>query len=245
MTQKAQRQIEETLRAIDEVHGLPTSNGWEILRADELNRIEGFTKNGKVPIEWKTASGPRYGGLHQLANDAEHPNAVYKIDILAHSNAEGGLNPQYVLVHEFGHFMDYCALNASKSGESLLQTGARIAADLKTEVGTATKARGESATELERLAAELHNAFTETKTFQDVLSDKSAWGEYFRSPEELWARGYAQWIAERSTNAVLKKAVEESFNTRELDCWTKQEFERIGKAFDAIFKHVGVLHGKY
>ena len=64
---------------------------------------------------------------------------------------------------------------------------------------------------------------------------------YLLDMDELWARSYAQYVAQKSGDAVLLKELENDLKQYKLYQWNKKDFEGILKAFDEIFTELGWL----
>ena len=67
---------------------------------------------------------------------------------------------------------------------------------------------------------------------------------YLLSPNEVWARAYAQWLALRSQNSDLLKGIADARRLGAADPyagrqWEDADFEPIAKEIDAIFKKLG------
>lgn len=71
----------------------------------------------------------------------------------------------------------------------------------------------------------------QTPSFRDLRQ-----GKYFRTPSEVWARAYEQWIATRSGNASMRSH-QDGFGRY----WNDDEFAPIAKAIDDEFAKVGLL----
>lgn len=126
------------------------------------------------------------------------------------------------VIHEIGHFLDHQALGrpgifASESGAlgSLMQ------------VISATDA----ATRLRSLRSRRRFLFEERgRRLAETINHSRV--EYLLQPRELFARAYAQFIAEESRNPVLMRQLEAVRSTRQSrvyhDLWADDDFSSVG-----------------
>jgi tRNA nucleotidyltransferase (CCA-adding enzyme) len=78
----------------------------------------------------------------------------------------------------------------------------------------------------------LHEAVT-----QSVVDDQILPPSYFRSPHELWARAYCQWIATTDEENLLYEMQLEN-----VDGWPAEEWEPVGRAVEGVLAAYGLLH---
>jgi hypothetical protein len=65
--------------------------------------------------------------------------------------------------------------------------------------------------------------------------------DYFLQPHEIWARSYAQFIAERSGSEVLKQELQLVHDTAQNRQWSREDFAPIRQAIETMFKELGWL----
>jgi hypothetical protein len=127
--------------------------------------------------------------------------------------------------HEIGHFIDHQALGERG------QYASELHADLQ-----AFRDAARSSANLQAL--------------QEALKENPRL-EYFLRPREVWARAYAQWLAEKILGRELGSAEMREAITRELESrlamphqvghWTAEDFKAISAAIDALFQKKGWL----
>jgi hypothetical protein len=126
--------------------------------------------------------------------------------------------PTLTAVHEIGHLLDHRGLGlGSRMATELNDT--RLAGWLK--------------------AVQASEAFAELKRASDALPSRHF--AYLMSGPELWARSYAQYIAEKSGDAVLLedvRKVRDAFAPRQ---WSPEDFKPIREAMDKLFQELGWL----
>jgi hypothetical protein len=129
---------------------------------------------------------------------------------------------EFVLLHEAGHLLDHQCFGAPGEWSSLYD--ARFEGWWRAVQGSQAYA------ELERLLPALCE--------QGLLRGRMR--EYFGSPQELWARSYAQWIALRSDDATLRRQLEHAraHSYAPLpylpEQWADEDFEPIALALDEL-----------
>lgn len=125
--------------------------------------------------------------------------------------------------HEVGHALDHQALEPARPGFSTRggMPAGSVLADWKA-------------------AVESSDAI---KTLRDRLAGTGyRSGKYLRyllDPVEIWARAYAQYIAEKSGDAVLLQNVRISSAGYPGKQWTEADFAPIRAAMDALFQKLG------
>lgn len=79
------------------------------------------------------------------------------------------------------------------------------------------------------------------------LEDSIQYSKYLLDPEEVWARAYAQYIAEKSGDRIMLKELrrDQIRNPRTIQTqWTTEDFEPIKKSIDKMFEEKGWIGGK-
>lgn len=121
------------------------------------------------------------------------------------------------LLHEIGHYLDYTSLEPA---------------------GQLTRFSADSDLVLVINAARKTKAF---RTYEQVMADSSAlvfdtdYAEYLSRPEEMWARAYAQYIAEKSGDEELLAAIAERAGLSIPNQWNREDFAPIREAIDQLF----------
>jgi HK97 family phage portal protein len=148
-----------------------------------------------------------------------------------------GNHHQLTLAHEIGHFLDQQALGGAKamaSDRDPRLEAWRRAVDESQAVQRLTDKRRNP----ENYAAEVEHAGQRYTAKPDRL-----FTAYLLRREELWARSYAQYIAERSGNATLlaqlaAERVDSIYGDRH---WDEADFAPIAAAIDTLFRGLGWL----
>lgn len=124
------------------------------------------------------------------------------------------------IAHEYGHMLD------------------------AVEFGGAT-GDGWASTPVNPKWAKLRDVIHASPTSQAAAADSfSGWTDYksyVRSDPETFARAYSQWVAVRSGDRAMLKAINASHTSDPLTQWTKGEFEPIAQAFDEFFAENSLL----
>ena len=123
--------------------------------------------------------------------------------------------PLYTMIHETGHFIDYCAIG---KGEAYGSEYGSLASDVMLAI------------ENTPTTAMLRAKLAMLKKIGKSSSAAVKAAEYYLEPAELFARAYAQYI--------LTKNGREDFIDMKTH-WPVREFSEIEKAFDKMFKHLG------
>jgi hypothetical protein len=143
-----------------------------------------------------------------------------------------GDHQHLTLAHELGHYLDNFLLgdgNYTATSGQVVGWGSKTgAADWQ----------------------EFLDAAYDTDTWRSMEQHGGSLRSYHRNPLEMFARAYAQWIAHKTGDPVMKaeldviRAARESHPTSEMGYrqWTDDEFEVISQKLDAIFRNRGLLH---
>jgi len=111
---------------------------------------------------------------------------------------------EHALTHEIGHFLDHGALNSK-------------AFDYISDAAYQSKSIKEISTRLKS---------TRNKRNEDYYN-------YLLRPVEIWARAYAQWLTEKSGDAILVKQLNEIMkDERRVMQWSNEDFRGISAAID-------------
>ena len=133
--------------------------------------------------------------------------------------SRAGEHPCMTTVHEIGHLIDAFGLGD----------------------GFTTGVQAAKQPEIKRwLETVMH-----TKSYRQLSEIQDSHAAYLRAPKELWARCYAQYIARRSNDPVLKEELDKMvncmYNTMYHAQWTDDEFPEIMDVMDQIFISKGWL----
>lgn len=193
---------------------------------EQLNSVHGDGELPDIPITRSSAKS----FLGQYSSTYGGKPVEIKISIK-------GDHPETTILHEIGHFLDHQALGNKgifvSEGSSDLVKGWQ-------------KAVQESSA-FKKLAAMLSDPslFTKEVTVSDGFSYKVAPDtrhlRYLYRGREAFARSYAQYIATKSNDPLLKsqiaiEAADEMYGARQ---WADDDFKPIAKAFDEMFKKLG------
>lgn len=139
-------------------------------------------------------------------------------------------------IHETGHFLDLSALGeagafATLAGDVTLD-GWRAAVDATNAVHTLRQRMGAGAVEIQ----------TSQGAVAVAVGDRHV--EYLLGYDELWARSYAQFIAERSMDATLLAALDLTRPPATIGQlypaqWSTADFAPVARAIDTLFRGLG------
>jgi hypothetical protein len=98
----------------------------------------------------------------------------------------------------------------------------------------------------------LYDAIEQTDTYKVTSRiGSSFWDTYANTPHELFARSYAQWIADRSGSPLMRQWLDEGLEKRNKplaaqvgyghEQWTHEEFGPVAEAMDELMKVLGWL----
>jgi len=130
--------------------------------------------------------------------------------------------PALTAVHETGHLLDLMAIG-----------GRGNFATVNLDAGMAdVLAAAEHTAAIQGLRTQL--AATASMDMADHL-------KYLLTPWEVWARAYAQFVAERSGVPVLQSQLAAALQAEKFRQWTKADFAPINEAIETMFKQLGWL----
>jgi hypothetical protein len=231
--------VRDAAEAINAVHGLPSD-----LRAVKVVEVKfGTQRLGRLIVQVNRATGEvtvRNLGV-QLPREGEN-----KVGMEEHA--------ALTTAHEFGHYLDWTVFRTQSQPSG--DWGNMVGRPQQGSRGLWYEGNGGDTLSGVMTAIKESDAYGQLEHFQSVTlpwpgDDSGAklvydyeTTRYLREPEELFARGYAQWIAERSGNEDMLRGVD---NYREAarvghapQAWEPEDFEPIGKAFDALFQNKGL-----
>lgn len=125
--------------------------------------------------------------------------------------------PALTMAHEVGHLLDLEAIGTKGS--------------FATVVGNSDMRR---VLEVARSTGAIQNLQSRLATSHSLELQRQY--RYFLKPEEIWARAYAQFIAERSTSPLMKKQLAAAVATDRDRQWTTEDFAPVAEAIEAMFK---------
>lgn len=129
-----------------------------------------------------------------------------------------------VFVHEMGHVFD-AALAAEAIGDFNSGNGVPLASQMGMK-GDKRLTPGQITAWREFLGTALHPS-----VMRSPLKP-----EYMRSPHEMWARAYAQWIA------TTDPEMEAEWKKSPIHRWATDEWEPVGRAVENVLRAHGLLH---
>ena len=129
-------------------------------------------------------------------------------------------HPALTTIHEIGHFLDLDAIGAAGNYATLSGDP-----DMARVIEVAKKSDA-----IKKFQAKL--ASTRNPDTIDQMN-------YLLKPQEIWARSYAQFIAERANNNTLTRELQDAFNIGKQ--WTKDDFAPIATAIETMFRNLGWL----
>ena len=196
------------------------ATGYKPLAAHVLDVIDRTHSDGslpKIPIRRSNARG--YAGAYTHTAVLDQP-----VDIAISSHYKD--HRELTLAHEIGHFLDHKGLPGPwMSSEKHADLAAwRDAVMATPEV---------------RDLRQLYEA--------ETGGDMRRYLSYLLRPREIWARGYAQWLAQTSGDAVLMRqlratwAEEAGYAVALRTQWTADSFAPVAEAIDDLFKKMGWL----
>lgn len=230
----------EGLEAIDRVHRMPD------YMPDLLQRT---AKPGQLPFE-RSMSRIRLGGYWQLNGDGAKKIGI-DLEGTGYAEGQDSGHPQVTTVHEVGHFLDNVLFGDPQSGgRASIGRGARVGPP------------GVLAEAVDQQFEDVIATMRESVDYQGLASQNLALftvegmpGQHFeyppraamrvRQPVEMFARGYAQWIALRSGNSTMRAQIDSRNELADRGGprlqWQWDNFEPIAGAYDRLFRAAGLL----
>lgn len=175
-------------------------------------------------------------GTHPVTIERLHTKSTSKLGSYSRADATLRLNPvnpelEFTVVHELGHWLDNKVFGDDlRYGSQALGSQAwkdwRAAVDATTPTNYLQRVLGVISSDPGQAALATHV-------------------RYMLDPKEQFARSYAQWIATRTDDAILRSNLlmfqgAQNYTLRAYQ-WDDAEFEPIGAALDRIFKEAGML----
>lgn len=150
-------------------------------------------------------------------------------------------SPRMTLVHELGHFIDLNGIGDRYSASNPKSGEYRPNRSQASMLVNPVMAVIESSDAVQHFQKLLAGPSVIRYGNSEVKVDKK-WLKYAVSREELWARAYSQYIADRSGNPELLAELRVSQKpSLYRDQWTDEDFKTIADAFDKLFSDLGWL----
>lgn len=154
--------------------------------------------------------------------------------------AEQAQYPQLTAAHEFAHYLDDCGFPASRGWAS--ETELRLDTLRQSWENTDAVRALRAGSEMGRITAYLPNGASAELPLMPAERENC---RYYLRGREIFARGYAQYLAERSKNMVLLQQVRQRRECLEGRLyhvqWSERDFRVISSAFDDLFGGLGWL----
>jgi hypothetical protein len=168
------------------------------------------------------------------------------------------------VAHELGHWADISMMTGE--GETWASRYAWKAREINRRLDTIADPEDLRAVALRETLADIgtkdpeamrafgkvFDAITESPTYKKTTGiGGDFWDKYANTPEELWARAYAQWITDRSGSTLMRERLDADLLKRNKpladkvgyghEQWTWDEFGPIADAIDDLMKALGWL----
>jgi hypothetical protein len=130
--------------------------------------------------------------------------------------------PALNAVHETGHFLDL--------------SGIGVPGTFATEAGHAGMSNVIAAARKSKAFATLEKRLVESGNL-----DEQDHVRYLMSKKELWARAYAQFVAERSEAPILTRQLKLAVDAEPGRQWDTDDFKAVAEAIEGMFKKLGWL----
>ena len=243
--------------AFDPAHAFEEFDFSSISDPDFRGRVEQQMHNKfKIPV-MKPAGTPVANALDVRARNQELRETInHAINVIDSVHGDGALMKTPVLGSApgggaLGCFTRYISgKHVTKTEIKILRTGDHPGLTTVHEIGHLIDAFGLGdgfTTGADSCArAEVKNwldVVRASKSYQKLEARNDSHSFYLRSPKELWARCYAQYIARKSGDPVLCAELDKSINNEYNKIygaqWPDDEFETIMPAMDKIFISMG------
>ncbi|MFZ4620957.1 MAG: hypothetical protein ACOYNS_10380, partial [Bacteroidota bacterium] len=227
---RTKKKVESTTAA-----GTPVSDALEVITRGDLKRaidrgikfidqVHGDGKLKLIPVE-NLVNGKAYGSFNYYISSRE------AIGIKIRKSAP---HIEMTTIHEIGHFLDHSGIGTPKimssSSEAIMDDWSKVVKESAAYKRLLEiKARGYIEIEkwgmIERVEGE---------RFRGHIN-------YLLDEEELWARSYAQYIAHKTKDPLLRKQLDEMLRVKseEGSHWTDADFEPIANEIDKLFTKIG------
>jgi len=235
-------------RTILEDLEIPSSAG---TRAGNKQRIEAVQQTAEhldrlvvVPSNMQTVEVTIGAGNKRLGGYFQNPRLDGSRALIRAVQREGEAIGQIKnsFAHEYGHRLDY-----EKGGEYSVVSN--IIDELRISQGeglSATIARDHLAKRDPEVVAAVKAFIDEAKQAESLqkliaTTNSPAYATYVSQPHEIWARGFAQWLAETTGDAEQLEAVRRLASANRLYQFTEEEFVRLKPLIERILRARGLL----
>lgn len=233
---KARRaDVDAALANIDRLHALP--DGREIRH--------------RLPIEQGGKTKGRGAAYFQVHGMGGISPLKIRLNVLERDGRRlPAFDDRSTLTHELGHFLDHWHL-PGVHGTPTGSWSSTEAAVLARRTDPAAGAAVEALDPWGQAWVGVFRAIFASPHYTELLKVQGRHGQYLRSPEELWARTYTQWVGTRTADPIITEGIAGSRARRTpetdrfgagLDHWPDDEFKPIADAMDALFRAGGMLH---
>jgi hypothetical protein len=189
-----------------------------------IDKVHGDGNLPRIPVQ-QSSGGRRVGEFARIGDRPKHIKISPK-----------GSTPSLNMAHEVGHFIEYSGIPKQQYGPRIFELSPHFKEWL------ATVKNSEAYAELRSLKSEKWMANQRPDGTVGQFPVDRRYVGYLLSPEELWARSYAQYIAHRSGSSVMIKevaSVRDQPSAYRNAHWTPADFEPIAQAIDKMFKGLG------
>lgn len=211
-------QSTSSMPKVSSAFDLPTSGKVRASAGSALAAIDSVHSDGKlgtVPVQPLVGGRGRGGTLGLTSRDFS--GRIRAIGVRA-----SGPWPELTTVHEVGHVLDWVVLGGGRG----------FGSEADTIMGTVMSA-------ISRSAAVARLRIMATEAADPDLADRIV--NYLLSRRELWARAYAQYIAEKSNDRTLVKNLSKRLAETGPQQWEADDFAPIRGAIDDFFRSRGWL----
>lgn len=212
--------------------------------ADIIDRVHGDGRLPKIPVEL-TSSKRVHGSYHYRYSRDRFGNLTHEPSMV--KMARSADHTRLTFAHETGHFLDQ-----QWFGDKLWYSSKVAGQGNPTVPGMAElmgTIRGSGAV---RKLEDMHQAARRRQRWPHAMPDgsirevmlDSGHLKYVLTDEELFARSYAQYIATRSGDDVMRAELARLTNPTDVyhaKQWADDDFEPIARAFDELFEKNGGL----
>lgn len=205
------------------INSIPVSEAFQKIDAkisssvkNALSAINNIHSDGRLPVIPVNATGRmKANGTFMTSGPFGHM-APHSINIKPSGN-----HKELSFIHELGHFIDFSAVGRQGTFETL--NGSAF-----TKVLNKIK------------SSDAYTKLIELKTTSTDYRVRD-YVKYLMDERELWARSYAQYIAEKSNNKILLTQLEKNRNLAFPFQWSETDFKGIKEEIDILFKELGWL----
>lgn len=141
-----------------------------------------------------------------------------------------GDHPHMTLAHEIGHFIDFSGIGAN--GVFTSSTGDPLMSEWKDAVKNSNAYKRWAEIKKKKV-------IISQETGEVIANSNPAFVRYSMDYKEFWARSYAQYIAEKSSNPAMLLELEKTVSYKYPSQWETEDFKPIKSAIDNLFERLG------